>query len=137
MTNRQIVIVESDRRRLLKELKAAASLCQEQAASLHELASSIRDGAVRSAPDERGALTADLLGSAMEADAEDYLGLAAVIQDALSEDGQRIVFECGEHTDGWAADVIGTSERPSHSRFARVQSFGTLTAASGTGRHKS
>ncbi len=130
MTNRQIVIVESDRRRLLKELKAAASLCQEQGASLHELASSIRAGAVRSAPEERGALTADLLGSAMDADAEDYLGLAAVIQDALSEDGQRIVFECGEDIDGWAADVIGTSETSIHSTFARVQSVSRSSALS-------
>ena len=44
MTNRQIVIVESDSQSLLTALQTAASLSQEHGASLHERAASIRGG---------------------------------------------------------------------------------------------
>jgi hypothetical protein len=68
----------------------------------------------------------------MDQNAEDYLGLAAVIQCALSEDLQRIVFECREQIDGWVAEVNGTSEISIHSRFARRPKLRSLdTAPSG------
>jgi hypothetical protein len=95
VTNRQIVIAESDSRSLLTALKTAASLSQEHGASLHDRAASIRGGWVHDGfkAGELGAFAADRLGDTMDANVEDYLRLAALIEDALIEDVPCIVFE--------------------------------------------
>jgi hypothetical protein len=95
VTNRQIVITESDSQSLLTALKTAASLSQEHGVSLHERAASIRGGWVHDGfkAGELGAFAADRLGATMDANAKDYLRLVGLIEDALVEDAPCIAFE--------------------------------------------